>query len=142
MIKSSMRSALKESLMKMKQNGKHERAKSYVKGEGSGSYRNSMVQGSEGGLREKVEDAEEDAMTELEAPSPSEYEGSPEEEMTESEAEAREEGDPPEYRDPEYWREEQKNFMRNRPTAKAPMKSASIVIAVGTGKSNGKKKRG
>lgn len=154
MIKSAMRSALKESLMKMKQGSRNERAKAYVKGESDDTSQNSrnskgsgpggsehmgqLAQGSEKGLRSKVADAEADAMEELESPSPSEYEGSPEEEMTESAAEAREEGDPPEYRSADYWRDEQKSFMKNKSTAKGPQKAASFVVAI-SGKSGGKK---
>jgi len=156
MIKSPMRAALKQSLLKMKTAGRHTRARSYVNGgrddersdrnsersDGAGDGFDEHISpiGSAKGLRSKVDDAEMDARDDLDAEHPSEYEGSPLEEMTESDAEAREEGDPEEYRDPEHWREEMRDFMRNKSTASVPRKTVSVV-AIGV-KPSGKKSGG
>lgn len=119
MIKSAMRAALKDSLLGLKNGSRNERARRYVKKD-EDSRDEKMIQGSEKGLRSKVDDAEEDAFDDLEASSPSEHEGSDEEEMSESAAEAKSEGDP------ESWREDQKKFMKGKSTAKKPKKSASF----------------
>lgn len=144
MIKSAMREALKQGLMSRKSEGRMHRAKAYVKEPADeenkypgaqqrdeGDYDEDLIQGSEKGLRDKVRDAEDDAMADLESFHPSEYEGSAYEEMSESEQEAEEEGDPEEYRDPDYWRGEQVDFMKNRSTSKPPKKSGSFFMAVG-----------
>lgn len=147
MIKSAMRQALREGLMKAKNEGQTRRARAYIGGEGdederndsddegpgadSSGYDGDLAQGDEEELRRKVDDAEEDAMDDLEAAHPSEREGSPEEEMSESAEEAAEEGDPEEYRDEDYWREEASRFMKGKSTAKSPRKTASIIAVVG-----------
>lgn len=151
-IRATMRTALKESLMKMKSEGKNERAKGYIKkmaneDEPDGEYTGAISQGGEELLHKKVVDAEEDGMADLLASSPSEYEGSDEEEASESAAEAKAEGDDMEISDTtegedDSWRNEQRDFMKGKSTAKPPRKSASVMAKGSTRDDDAPKRKG
>ena len=130
-MKSAMRAALKESLLGMKKDIRHERAKSHLRkggedadmdsdasdspksGAGTLAKKSGGVQGSGERLREKVGMAETEARHEME-----EAGESPEEEASESQAEENAE-----------WRSEQSDFMKNRskPSGKVAAKFVSVI---------------
>jgi hypothetical protein len=124
-----MRQALKESLLKRKTGSRHERAKAYTDGDTTTNAEPDDY------------DVEKDAPGEPNH-DVKKYGMAPKEEENEEYQEEKEEENPGDFRDEDYWRDEQKSFMKGRDTAKKPKKSGSFIgkLVTGGGKKTTNKK--